>query len=69
MDDLDVIEAGWRQVDEDLRVLYWRAERLTALGYELRAAAVLALSQIDIHELERLIGKGCPPETAVRIAA
>jgi hypothetical protein len=22
-----------------------------------------------LHELERLIGKGCPPETAVRIAA
>jgi hypothetical protein len=28
----------------------------------------LAISQIDVHELERLIRRGCPPETAVRIA-
>jgi len=34
----------------------------------LREAAFLAISQIDVHELERLIGSGCPPATAVRIA-
>ena len=32
-------------------------------------AARLALSRVDIHELEHLIGNGCPLETAVRIAA
>jgi hypothetical protein len=30
--------------------------------------ALLALSDVDLHESERLIGKGCPVETAVRIA-
>lgn len=69
MDELDVIEAGWRQVDEDLRVLYWRTERLIALGYPKREAISLAASPIDIHELEHLIRRGCPPEMAPRIAA
>jgi hypothetical protein len=47
----------------------WRTERLFALGYEFPRAASLAISGVDVHELERLIGKGCLRETAVRIAA
>ncbi len=50
-------------------VTRWRTERLLTLGLDLREAVRLALSPIDVHELERLIGKGCPPETEVRIAA
>lgn len=60
-------ESLW--LDEELTVVRWRTERLLALGYERRRAASLAISEVDIHELERLIGKGCPRETAVRIAA
>jgi hypothetical protein len=63
------LDADWRRLDDDLTVLRGRTERLLALGYELREAAFLAISQIDIGELERLIGKGCPRETAVRITA
>ena len=62
-------ETEWLRLDDDLRLARWRTDRLLALGYELRDAARLAVSSIDIHELERLIGMGCPPETAVRIAA
>ena len=69
MDELDTLAGEWRRFDDDLTVLRWRTERLLALGYELREAAFLAISRVDIHELERLIGKGCPPATAVRIAA
>jgi hypothetical protein len=69
MDELDPLTSEWRGLDDDLMVLCWRNKRLIALGYELREAACLAISDIDIHELERLIGKGCPTETAVRIAA
>ena len=69
MDELDTLAGEWRRLDDDLTVLRWRTERLLALGYELREAAFLAISRVDIHELERLIGKGCPPATAVRIAA
>ena len=69
MDELDTLDSQWRSLDDDLIVLRWRTERLVALGYDLREATFLAISQIDVHELERLIGRGCPPETAVRIAA
>jgi hypothetical protein len=68
VDELDTLDSEWRRLDDDLTVLRWRTERLLALGYELREAAFLAISQIDVHELERLIGSGCPPATAVRIA-
>jgi hypothetical protein len=67
--ELDSLDSEWRRLDDDLSVLRWRTERLIALGYELREAAFLAVSRVDIHELERRIGKGCPPKTAVRIAA
>ena len=58
----------WRELEDELAVVAWRTERLLGLGYGLRQAAFLALSQVDVHELERLIARGCPPATAVRIA-
>jgi len=69
VDELDTLASEWRRLDDDLTVVRWRTERLIALGYDLREAAFLAISRVDIHELERLIGKGCLPATAVRIAA
>ena len=66
---MDELDSEWRRLDDDLTVLRWRTERLVALGYELREAAFLAISQIDVRELERLVWSGCPPATAVRIAA
>ena len=69
MDELNTLASEWRRLDDDLTVLRWRTERLIALGYELREAAFLAISRVDVHELERLIENGCPPATAVRIAA
>ncbi len=69
MDDLETLVDEWPQLDDDLALVRWRSERLVALGYELREASFLAVSRVDIHELERLIENGCPPATAVRIAA
>lgn len=69
MDEVEIRDAGWLPLDEDLAVMRWRTDRLLALGYGVREAAQLAVTAIDIHELERLIGLGCPLETAVRIAA
>jgi hypothetical protein len=56
-------------LETELIVLRWRTERLLALGYEFPQAAILACSAADVHELERLIARGCPPATAARIAA
>ena len=58
-----------RRLDDELGILRWRTERLIALGFDSGRATVLACSPIDIHELERLISRGCPPATAARIAA
>jgi hypothetical protein len=67
--ELDSGDVEWLRLDEELMVVRWRTDRLLALGYEFRRAASLAISGADIRELERLIGKGCPRETAARIAA
>ena len=69
MDDVSILDGEWRQLDAELEVIRWRTQRLLRIGYEFREAARLALSRIDIHELERLVGKGCSLETAVRIVA
>jgi hypothetical protein len=69
VDELGPLNSERQSLDDGLTALCWRTERLLALGYELREAAYLAISDVDVHELERLIGKGCPAETAVRIAA
>jgi hypothetical protein len=68
MAELDLNESESRRLDDDLTVVHWRTDRLLALGYAFRDAAYLALSDVDLHEVERLIGNGCPAETAVRIA-
>ena len=69
MNDLNSLDAEWRQLDEELEVVRWRTRRLLEIGYELREAARLAFSRIDIHDLEQLVVRGCPLETAVRIVA
>jgi hypothetical protein len=65
----DTLPGESRWLDDELNVLRWRAERLIDLGYGQREAVRLAGTQVDIHELDRLIGMGCPLDTAVRIAA
>jgi hypothetical protein len=57
------------RLDEELTVMRWRTQRLVELGYALGEAARLALSDVDVHELERLIANGCPLDLALRIAA
>jgi hypothetical protein len=69
MEDVNIFDVEWRRVDVESEVVRWRARRLLKIGYEPHEAAGLALSRIDIHELEQLIGNGCPLETAVRIVA
>jgi hypothetical protein len=55
--------------DETSRVLAWREHRLTALGYPIAGATLLACAPIDIHDVERLIKRGCPLDLAIKIAA
>jgi hypothetical protein len=71
---MDITELDWDvevDVDEDetMRVLEWRQYRWLSLGYSIAGAAVLACAPIDIHDVERLIERGCPLDLAVKIAA
>jgi hypothetical protein len=46
----------------------WRRHRLMSAGFEPGLAERLAQDgRIDIHDLLRLVGRGCPPELAARI--
>jgi hypothetical protein len=65
----NTLDGDRRRLDDDLTVLRWRTERLIDLGYARGEAARLATTSVDTHELERLIRMGCPPDTAVLIAA
>jgi hypothetical protein len=53
---------------EEERVRAWRRTRLTALGVPEDAALILAEDpSFSHHELKRLLGHGCPLDTALRI--
>jgi hypothetical protein len=46
----------------------WRLEQLLHAGYAREAATALAARRdVDLHVAIRLLAKGCPPETALRI--
>jgi hypothetical protein len=51
----------------DLAVFLWRLQRSLEMGFGRRLADRIAVTQIDLHRLERLICSGCPRGTAYRI--
>jgi hypothetical protein len=53
---------------ERLRVRRWRFEQFLELGFTDSDAATLAAATADLSFVRLLIGAGCPPETASRIA-
>ena len=52
---------------EASRVLWWRRVQFHELGFTLTEAYALADAPADLGDARRLIGSGCPRETAVRI--
>jgi hypothetical protein len=70
---MDIAELDWDTDsalldDETTRVIEWRQRRLLALGYPLAGATLLACAPLDIHDVERLIERGCPLDLAAEIA-
>jgi hypothetical protein len=53
---------------ERLRIRRWRFEQFVELGFTDSDSATLAETAVDLGFVRRLIGAGCPPETASRIA-
>jgi hypothetical protein len=56
-----------RPLEGDLAVFLWRLQRSLEMGFGRRLADRIAVTQIDLHRLERLICSGCPRGTAYRI--
>lgn len=54
-------------VTADDRIGLWRLEYALSLGYSIENAESLAVSDADLHLLERLIGRGCTLDLAARI--
>ncbi len=53
---------------ENQRIERWRARELERAGYGADDAATLAArSDVDLHLAVDLVGRGCPPRTALRI--
>jgi hypothetical protein len=53
---------------ETERVERWRTAELMRVGFAGDDAIALAVcTDVDLHEAIELVGRGCPPELAVRI--
>jgi hypothetical protein len=56
------------QSDEQRRILSWRYRQIRGLGFGRLETRLLAESNADLAVLRKLIGDGCPPPLAFRIA-
>jgi hypothetical protein len=63
-------EGPYRTDGPPADVTEWRRCRLVEAGFPLLLATDLArTSSVDVHELLRLVDRGCPPDLAARILA
>jgi hypothetical protein len=52
----------------DAEVVRWRFEELRRAGFQTEDALIVASAlQIDLHLATKLLRRGCPPQTALRI--
>jgi hypothetical protein len=48
----------------DSAEISWRTQRMVSLGADAQLAANIASSDVDVHDIERLLKAGCPLELA-----
>jgi hypothetical protein len=59
-----------RREDVSHEVASWRRNMLLRAGFNTELADELARdARIDLHDLLKLVDRGCPPELAARILA
>lgn len=55
-------------VNERQRIETWRLTTAERLGFDVEQAWFVAThDEIDLHELSKLLGRGCPHDLALRI--
>jgi hypothetical protein len=52
---------------ETAGLVWWRKQRLLEMGFDHRQSYDIAKMVLNLHHLERLLERGCPPLTAVAI--
>ena len=52
---------------EEARVRRWRRSQFIALGFSPGDASTLTKAPVDLGEVRRLVGAGCPPDVVRRI--
>jgi hypothetical protein len=52
---------------EATKVRRWRRSQFIALGFNATDASMLTKAAVDLGEVRRLVGAGCPHEVARRI--
>ena len=64
-----MIEERTREIDpRDPRLVEdWRRDYARSLGFDDTAAALVAATRIDLHAIEALIERGCPPGLALEL--
>lgn len=63
-----ILDVAPDRLTEEESILFWRAEELQRAGYDACSVIELATrTDIDLHVATGLLGRGCPPRTAVRI--
>jgi hypothetical protein len=65
----DAAREGLARLRDDLPALRWIRDWISGRGVPLSEAAEVAVSDVDIVELKRLLSLGCPLRTAIRIAS
>ena len=70
MDDVETIEIDEAEVlsAEEIRILSWRHDQMLELGLTEAEASLLAEGGADLGLLRGLVGAGCAPSLAFRIA-
>ena len=63
--EMSVVEAA--PLEETELVYRWRVLQSLRMGFASKLAERIATTSVDLHELEHLIGRGCPRGTAYRI--
>jgi hypothetical protein len=61
------VAANGNGLPEATRVRRWRRSQLIALGFTPTEASLLTKAAVDLGDVRRLVGAGCPLEIARRI--
>jgi hypothetical protein len=65
---MSAAELDVHEETEGERIMRWRAMELARAGYaELDAAELAVRTDVDLHLAVKLLERGCPPKTALRI--